>query len=377
MRILVLNYEFPPVGGGGGRASEDLCRALAARGHKLRVLTTSVPGLGARSSDEGFEVVRLRTGRRSRTRASLPAMLGYVMAAVAAGVGEVRRWKPDLLHAHFAVPTGLAAWALHRLTGRPYLLTVHLGDVPGGVPAKTGGWFRWVRRWTPPIWTSAAAVVAVSEYTRQLAQKSYPVPIQVIPNGVDLARLKPDPLRLGQPPRLIFAGRFQPQKNVLGLVDILDRVRDHDWVGAIVGDGPQRQQVEAAVRDRRLSDRVQLPGWLDSSEVDRRLRESDILVLPSRQEGLPVVGVQGLGAGLALVGTRVGGLTELIDDGVNGRSVPPDDPEEFAGALRWCLQDSNRLLGLRQASVRKAEAFDLRRTAEAYEHLLQKIVGGS
>ena len=376
MRILILNYEFPPVGGGGGRASADLGRALARRGHELRILTSSAPGLPRSSSFDGLDVIRLFTGRRSRTRASLPVMLAYVVAAGAAGIAHVRSWKPDVLHAHFAVPTGLAAWAIHRVVRVPYLLTVHLGDVPGGVPEKTGGWFRWVQPWTPPIWKAAARVVAVSEHTRRLARQAYDVPIEVIPNGVDLERWEPRLLQVARPPRLIFAGRFQPQKNVVGLVESLARLRDLEWSCALVGDGPQRRQVEGAIRERGLSGRIELPGWLDSAEVDRRLMESDVLVLPSRSEGLPVVGVQALAAGLAIVGTRAGGLAELIEDGVNGRISDPADLDAFTQGLRWCLEDQDRLLGLRRASLRKAAAYDLRSTADAYERLFAEIIAG-
>ena len=68
-----------------------------------------------------------------------------------------REWKPDLIHVHFAVPAGALAWILRRLTGIPYVLTAHLGDVPGGVPEKTGRWFRWIYPFTPPIWKKSEA----------------------------------------------------------------------------------------------------------------------------------------------------------------------------------------------------------------------------
>ena len=375
MRILVLNHEFPPVGGGGGRACADLARALARRGHDVRILTAGAPGLPDRENVNGCEVIRLATGRRSRTRAGLPDMLRYVAASAVAGTRHVRRWKPAVLHAHFAVPAGAAAWFVHRVTGIPYVLTAHLGDVPGGVPEKTGGWFRWIQPWTPSIWRSAAAVVAVSQHTRALALQHYQVPVQVIPNGVDLARWKPASLEPGHPPRLIFAGRFQPQKNVPGLVSLLHRLRDIPWTCEILGDGTERPEVEERIRGFGLQDRIRLPGWIDSAAVDARLGASDVLVLPSRQEGLPVVGVQALAAGLAIVGSRVGGLTELIEDGVNGRSCEPEHSECFVEALRWCLADRARLKELRRASLRKADAYDLEQVASAYEQVFAAAVG--
>ncbi len=370
MRILVLNYEFPPIGGGGGQASADLCAALAARRHELRVLTSRIPGLPAREERDGYLVRRVFTGRRSRFRASFLAMAGYILGAIPAALQEIRRWRPQVLHAHFAVPTGALAFALSRLTGVPYLLTAHLGDVPGGVPEKTGRWFRAVYPLTPPIWRAAAGVVAVSEYTRGLALNHYSVTIDVIPNGVRLPEEGARPV--GDPPRLIFAGRFQPQKNLLFLAEALGRVADLPWRCTLFGDGPTRAAVEARLRGLGLADRVAMPGWVTGERVWQALGESDLLVMPSRSEGLPVVGVHALARGVAIAATRAGGLAELVEDGVNGRVCEVGDQEGYAAALRWCLEDRDRLGALKRGSRELAARYDIRRVAEAYERVLRK-----
>ena len=373
MRILVLNYEYPPVGGGGGRASADLAAALARRGHHVRVLTSRIPGLPPREARKGVEIFRARTGRRSPTRASFAAMMGYVVAATFHGTRMARRWRPDVLHAHFAVPTGAAAWAISWLTGRRYLLTIHLGDVPGGVPEKTGKWFRWMRRLTPPIWRRAAVVVAVSRFTRDLASREYHVPIRVIPNGVDLAGRSPQARPASSPAQIVFVGRFQPQKNPLQLIELLADVRHLDWRALLVGDGPLRAQVEERIRQRHLGDRVRLTGWLSSEQAEAAMAQADLLLIPSRSEGLPVVAVQALAHGLAIVGSRVGGLGELIDEGVNGFGCEPDDVEGFRAALQRCLSDAARLSSMKAASHAMAERYDLKRVAEEYETVLLEV----
>ena len=374
MRILTLNYEFPPVGGGGGRASADLCWALARRGHSLRVLTTWAPGLPRRESENGYQLRRVFTGRRSLQRASLPAMAAYVVAAFVPALWQVLSWRPDLIHAHFAVPTGALALALSKLARVPYVLTVHLGDVPGGTPEKTGRWFRWLRRFTPPIWRSAAAVVAVSQYTRQLAQQAYGLEsIRVIPNGVSLEGLG-EVQPVGDPPSLIFAGRFQPQKNLPQLVDSLAAVVDLPWSCRLLGDGPERTRLEARSRERGLVGRLHFEGWVSTERVWQALGESDLLVMPSRSEGLPVVGVQALAQGVAICATRAGGLAELVEDDVNGRSCPVDDVEGFLRNLRWCLEDRERLGKMKQASRMRAQRYDLVQVAAEYEAAFHEIL---
>jgi glycosyltransferase involved in cell wall biosynthesis len=373
VKILVLNYEFPPVGGGGGQASADLCRALARRGHEVRLVTTRVPGLARKQEIDGTTVLRVFTGRRSHFRASFLAMAGYVAGAFLPALRLARTWKPDLIHAHFAVPTGALANRLSRLTRIPYVLTAHLGDVPGGVPEKTGRWFRRVYRFTHPIWREASAVVAVSEYTRQLALEHYPVAIEVIPNGVALPDGAAEARPVSHPPALVFVGRFQPQKNLGFLIDLLDRVRDLPWGCTLVGDGPTRGEIEASIRQRNLADRVSLTGWVSPEEAARRLAASDLLVMPSLSEGLPVVGVRALAFGLALLVSQAGGLAELVEDGVNGRCCPIVDRECFERALRWCLEDSARLLQMKQASRSLAARYDIRTVAAAYEAIFARV----
>ena len=150
MRILVITHEFPPVGGGGGRAAQDICRVLVDHGHEVFVLTAYMKGLPRRENVAGIHVIRISSGRKTMYRAGIFAMSGFVLAAAWMCLRQLRHWKPDIIHAHFAVPGGPVAWLASRLGRVPYVLTAHLGDIPGGVPEKTGAWFRWIFPFTPP-----------------------------------------------------------------------------------------------------------------------------------------------------------------------------------------------------------------------------------
>lgn len=373
MKILVLNYEFPPVGGGGGRASADLAKALASRGHEVQVITSRMRGLERREAKDGYGIWRVFTGRRSQYQATFGDMSGYILGAFFPALVTCIRWKPDIIHAHFAVPTGALAYIISVLTGVPYLLTVHLGDVPDGVPEKTSAWFRIVYPLTPPIWKSAATVVAVSSFTRELARRHYALTIEVVPNGADLGDRDAQIVETHEVRRLAFVGRFQPQKNLLFLVEALAQILDLQWHCILVGDGPLKPEVEKRVIELGLMDRVEMTGWVSDEEAQRRLGESDVLVMPSLSEGLPVVGVQALTQGLAIVANAVGGMTDLVTEGVNGRLCAVGDCDCFVGALRWCLEDRDRLRRMKAASWELAGRFDIRRVAEKYEKLFDWV----
>lgn len=373
MRILVLVHEFPPVGGGGGRVAEDICGKLAQQGHKVKVLTTHIKGLPFEETRNGMDVIRFRSARTQYYRASFLSMAVYVLAGLWVGYRLIGSFRPDVIHAHFAVPAGALAWLLSRLTRIPYVLTVHLGDVPGGVPEKTDEWFRWIYPLTPGIWKNAREIIAVSEFTKQLALKKYKENIRVVPNGADLSALMPGKIVLNDPPRVVFAGRFMEQKNPLQFVQTLNELKQFKWQAVMIGDGPLIQDVRCAIKDFGLEDRFQLTGWLDPQDVLAWFDKSDILLMPSRSEGLPVVGVQALAKGLAIVASRVGGFVDLVDEGRNGYLIQGTDGFPFSAPLSGLLADLDRLLSFRNASLEKAKSFGLEQIVKEYETLFESV----
>lgn len=375
MKILVLTHEFPPVGGGGGRVARDIACGLARRGHQIHVLTASLEGLPGDEQMSGVYVQRVASMRREAFRAKFVEMARYDWSALIEGLKIIRAWQPDLIHAHFAVPAGAAAAVLSKLTGVPYVLTAHLGDVPGALPEKTDGWFKWIYPFTPAVWRGAARVTAVSKFTRDLALEHYPVPIDVIHNGMDSKTL---PLRsniAGAAPHIVFAGRFVEQKNPQHLVDALSRLKDLPWTCSMLGDGPLLEAVRETAARYGLSERLSFSGWVTPEEVLNFFARSDILVLPSRSEGLSVVGVQALGMGLALVLSDVGGNGELVQDGENGFLFAADDVEALAAALKKLLTDPRMLQSAQQKSLELAKKFDLESILGQYEAMFKSCVG--
>jgi len=377
MRILTLIYEFPPIGGGGGRAAYDICKGLAARGHEVTVLTAHMQGLPFEEYKDGIRLVRISSLRREMFGASFMTMLAYVLAGLWAGSRLIGRDRPDIIHAHFAVPTGALAWMLSILTGIPYILTVHLGDVPGGVPEKTGKWFRWVEPFTVPIWKRAKKIIAVSEHTRQLALKHYSVNVEVVPNGADVKHLAPAEINVNTPPCLIFAGRFVPQKNPFAIIQTLSQLKDLNWTCSMLGDGPLFEDVKHEIEKAGMSERFDLPGWVTPDTVLEYFAKSDILFMPSLSEGLPVVGVQALATGLAIVASKIGGFLDLVDNGKNGYLIDVRDVSAFSNSLREIISDPNVLLRLREASVEKSHQFDIQKVAEQYQAILQGVLNGN
>ncbi|MES2572361.1 MAG: glycosyltransferase family 4 protein [Verrucomicrobiota bacterium] len=371
MKILVLCYEYPPVGGGGGRVAQSLAEELASRGHQVRVQTAGMSHLPAREIIGNVAIFRSQSFRRREDTCAVHEMGLFVLTSFLPTLRHIRQWKPDVVHAHFAVPTGLLAWAVHALTGIPYVLTAHLGDVPGGVPEQTGTLFKLIDPIARRIWNKAAAATAVSSFVQELAERAYGRPVTRILNGIDLTGAAPEaPATVGLPPRMVFVGRFNPQKNTPFLIDALSRIAELPWTLTMIGDGPDMAAVRERLTRYALSSRVTLTGWLRTPEVQQVLANADLLCMPSTSEGMPVAAVEALRNGVAIVASDIPGVRDVVAHELNGALSPLNDVEAFARVLRRILTDPARLLAMKQASWQKARDFDLKKIAVEYEHIL-------
>ena len=145
----------------------------------------------------------------------------------------------------------------------------------------------------------------------------------------------------------------------------------------MIGDGPLLADVKQAVADNGFGDRINFPGWISPEEVMIWFSKSDVLFMPSLSEGLPVVGVQALAKGLAIVASRVGGFVDLVDEDLNGYLFEPGDTAAFAAKLHHLLQNPGHLLSLRKASLEKAKSFEIANIARQYESLFTSILHDS
>jgi glycosyltransferase involved in cell wall biosynthesis len=305
LRILLVNYEYPPMGGGAANATMFIGRAMRRLGHEVTVLTGRGAGLEAEAQDEGVRIVRIRVLRRSHDRSNALEMASFLVSACLSIRRQAAAACPDGVIAFFTVPSGPAAWLLNAMRGVPYVVSLRGGDVPGLV-SRIG----WIHRLIAPVRRAvlrgACAVVANSKALRELSEAGDPIPVQVIPNGVDADEFHPSPEAAREGPlRLLFVGRLDDDHKNLSLL-----LREMAGTGAkldIVGDGPDQQALHALSVSLGLAQRVTWHGWREKAYVARLYRESSCLVNPSRYEGMPNVVLEAMASGLPVIASDVGG----------------------------------------------------------------------
>lgn len=339
-RILLVNYEYPPLGGGAGNATFHLAREMVRQGAEVLVVTSAFKGLPTEERTHGFTVRRIPTLRRFAEKCAAWEMAVFLASACLHVPRLARAFRPTAQIAFFGIPCGPAAWLARAACGAPYAVSLRGGDVPGFQPydlarlhAVTGPLIRF-------LWRRAFAVVANSRGLADLARQSAPdVAVDVIPNGVDCERFRP---RTGErpdgPARLVFCGRVVFQKGLDILLDALALLpAEPAWELHIVGDGPARPDIEARAARAGLSDRLVFHGWQDRDSLARLVRGMDAFVFPSRHEGMPNALLEAMASGLPVAASRIAGNEELVEDGRTGFLAPPESPRALAALLASLL----------------------------------------
>lgn len=380
MRILALNYEYPPLGGGGGIAHQDLLEALA-RQHEILLLTTHFRGLKQRETRRGVRMLRLPVlGRTDLPTASIRSMLTYVPAALVAGLRTITTFKPDVIHAFFAVPSGLPAVLLGRLFHVPTVVTLVGADVydpdpTAGIATHRTPGLRTVIR---GVIRSATARTAISEDTKRRAMLYHGAPADVLTIPLGFVAPAPPVARAPDdrtPPlfRLLTIGRLIPRKGTQDLLLALALLKRSQVTLDIIGDGPLRDALERQASELGLEHVVRFRGAVSEQEKWGALARAHCFVSASHYEGFGMVFLEAMHVGLPIVATDKGGQTDILTTGENALLVPPEQPAQLAAALALLI-DTPELRGrLAAANRRKGENYRMDRISARYVELFERL----
>jgi len=381
MHILAINHEFPPLGGGGANANYYIARELVRQGHEVTVVTSLMNDLPARETVEGVEVIRLRCFRTHTSHTTLRECMFWVARAIAFVIGWAARHRPDVVQAFFALPNGPVAWAAARAARCPYFVRLGGGDVPGNDPTRYSRINRLLLPITRMILTRAGGRIVNSRGLLAKVNAAYPgLEFAVIPNGIDLDEFQPGPAREdGEPTQLLFVSRLVERKGLQFLLPALASLqrRGHDFRLRIVGDGPMLPQLEQMVGDEGLWERVQIDGAVPHEALPAIYQDADVFVLPSLAEGMANVMLEAIASGLAVVGTRVAGMDELVHEGRNGWLVEAGEIGALESALAEAFANPEMTAQMGRASRALAEEMSWSRIARAYDETWTRGSGES
>lgn len=369
---LLINYEFPPLGAGAASASKHLGVALSRRGNRVVVLTSAYKHLCGVSEEDGMTVIRVPAWRTSTHRSGIIQMTAYILAASRHAPRIAQAYQIERVLAFFSIPGGVVArWLQHRRS-IPYAVSLRGGDVPG-TESGLRVFYKVLTGLRRNIIHHARYVSAPSLGLKQLSEQADPFTVQVIPNGVDCEYFKPGSKSDHPPLTLLSVGRLHPQKNVACMLEILRAIRtqfDIPATARVIGDGPERRNLEKFARRHDLGGAVSFEGWLTRTEVAAAYRSATVLVQPSRYEGMSNTILEALASGLPVVASRIPENMELIEPERNGLLFDPNEEvSKIAQAIVGLYERPDLWTQMSiQARERIAMKYSWDHVAEIYEN---------
>ena len=381
MKILFCNYEYPPLGGGGGVVMAALARELAKR-HAVTVLTSRAGELPAESDDRGVRVLRVPVlFRRRLSVANFPSMAAYLPMAAWRASRMRAKSSFDVVNTHFVVPTGpVGQWIADRYR-IPNVLSVHGGDLYDPSKKLSPHRHGWMREPIRRLLERADAVVAQSNNTLGNVGDIYGVkrPVDLIPLGIE----RPPPNlgasrgAFGLPADafvLVTVGRLVARKQTTQLVEAMARSGlDHVQL-LVVGSGPDEAAIREAASRHGVSGRVHLLGSLGEADKYRAIAAADVFASTSQHEGFGLVFLEAMAMGLPVICYDHGGQTDYLATGVTGHVLHLNDVAAFASAIHDLAGSRERCRALGEFNRGHVEEYFIDRCAERYETVMQRAI---
>jgi L-malate glycosyltransferase len=371
MKIGITCY---PTYGGSGVVATELGLELAARGHEIHFISYAVPVRMSSATE------RIHFHEVEVMNYPLFDHPPYTMALATKMYNVAVNESLDLLHVHYAIPHSVSAYLARAMLKRrrlPFVTTLHGTDI------TLVGADRSYLPMTRFSIEESDAVTAISNYLRHVTREELQVrkEVEVIPNFVNCDVFQPadgtcrrqEFARCGEP-ILVHLSNFRPVKRVPDVIEIFARVRaEIPSKLLMIGDGPQRTVAEWMVREHGLTKDVVFLG--KQNQVQDLLNCADVMLLPSEMESFGLAALEAMACGVPAVCSRVGGLPEVIRDGLEGFLVSPGDVQTMSARALEILMDPAKRESMGRAARRRASAeFCSNAIIPLYEDLYRRVL---
>ena len=371
----MINYEFPPIGGGAGQAHLAILRQYAGKSDlQVDVLASAPkPGFAVQKLSENVTLYTVGVHKKNLHYWRKIEVIEWVARATPPYRRLLRGNRYDLVHAFFGLPTG---WLCYRTANRlPYIISLRGSDVPGG-HARLQLEYKLLGPLLKRIWQKAAALVACSDGLKNRSLRFLPsANIDIIPNGIDLDKFHPvADKELSGELKLLTVGRLSVTKRfemLVEAVEILNKQGKNVRL-TISGGGGLLDELKNLVEQKKLNGIINLTGRIETDKMPDVYGAHDMFVSASMQEGMSNAMLEAMASGLPIITTKCEGVEELISD--NGVVVGTDSAESVAEAVIRLADNRQQYKMMCAAARSRAENFGWDRVAQGYIKLYQRVL---
>lgn len=341
IRILILNYEYPPLGGGAGIVSKHLTEEFAKMGHSVTVLTTWYAGEPEFFVDENITIIRLKSKRKNTFQSNPYEMLSWQQAAMDYFKNQ-NTLAYDICLANFTMPGGAVAKYLKQKFNIPYIILSHGHDIPWAYPKIMFVWHLLFYKVIKEICKQSSAVILLSEEIKQMADKfmgeKYAFKNKIFYNGLYTERF--EKTIVGDKLKIAFVGRLVAQKSPMLFMKVIKELQKENipFEVSIFGDGELKIKMEEYAETNKLH-AVAFRGKVGHAEVLKAMTESNLMVSTSESEGMSMAILEAISAGVYVIATNVSGNDNMIMEDVNGNLVDVNNPLQIVEKIKSFYTD--------------------------------------
>jgi len=381
MKILFINYECPPIGGGGGVASFQLAVELAKQ-HDVNYLTMGYRDLPASENVNGVKIIRIPVlNRKTRSTATYLSMLSFIPAAVLMGISLCKKQEYNCIHAFFVVPSGICGFCLSRLFSIPLVMTALGGDVYDPSNCYSPHTSRVMRSIITFLFNHSNLNTVESTNLKEMIFRYYCIkkPVRVIPLGF-IKPVFPQKSRTNlciPENKIIFisVGRLVKRKGYEYAIKALCLLtEEYPFHYYIIGDGPDEPGLKNMVATLGMKDKVTFLGYLSDETKFQYLAGSDIYLLPSIHEGFGICLLEAMYCGLPIVSTNNGGQLDILKNHENALLAEAQDSDAFSMKIRELLADEGMKTAFSSNNRRDITHYYIENIAKMYENIYRELL---
>ena len=384
LKVLMVNYEFPPIGGGGGTTTRFVAKYMSRLGVDVDVITSKPGKDDFFSHPDGFNLYYAGHTKNKISGTHVPELARFALTLIYYSKQIIKRSKPDLIHCFFTLPSGSFGLYCKKVFKIPYIVSALGADVPG---FNIGDWrldaYHALTKFiSKSIWNNSSYVVANSKSLQETCKEFSPDhDIDIITNGVDTEVFYPaqnKDFTKNRDINILFVSRLMLQKGVDTLIRTMHALKErniNNFNLTIVGEGHLKNIMFTLIEEYNLKEKINYLGWKDLEELPDIYRKADIFILPSVMEGMSSVVLQAMASGLPIVASRVKGFEEVLEENVNGLFAEYNNPNEFAHAIEKLIKSPELRGKMSSNSIKKANQFSWENIAKRYLELYEMSVG--
>lgn len=396
MRILVVTYEFPPIGGGVGVASYQTSKELANR-HRVEILTSGHRDLPVKEEKDGMIIHRVPVVQRdSFYTGSMFSIISFFPSSIKKGFSLLKKERFDLIHSYFALPSGLTGVILSKYFKIPHVTTLIGGEIIDPtknfrykgerssfgiqlIPFKKtilGRTLLWVLQ-------HSTAITAIS---KDVSQGTYdflkvPLNITVLPPGLEVPNFQiKNREELGftdEDILIVSVCRLVKRKCLHHLIQAVSKLKNEKIKILLIGEGIEKQNLIQLAKQLNISYQVIFLGYVSEEVKFQYLSISDLFMLASAHEGFGIVYLEAMYCGLPVIASDNGGQTDFLTDGENGFLVPVGDIEKLAQRITELINDKELKQRMSCTNRKKIQEFFISKVILRYEEFFEEVIKSS